>query len=155
LQGRGRRGREFCETFPALGAGSKDFILLQIGANDIIRLTRLADFEHDLREVFRKAKKASKSVAALHSGNVGLAKIFPRPLSWYMTLRTRTFRDAYMRIAKEEGVTYVDLYRSSADDLLKPAEKYYAPDFLHLNPKGYQVWYGETRAAMQRDGISL
>jgi len=151
----GMRVKELDETFPTFADGSRDFMLLEIGANDITHFTSMNDFKASLRSVFRKAKKASKNVAALHSSNVGLAPFFPRPFNWLMTLRTRSFRSAYMTIAKEEGVAYVDLYRSSWDNEMKDTGQFYASDFLHLTSEGYGIWYGEIRSVMAREGISL
>lgn len=151
----GMRVKELDDTFPTFADGSRDFILLQIGANDIMHFTSMDDFKASLRSVFRKAKKASKNVAALHSGNVGLAPFFPRPISWLMTLRTKGFRSAYMQIAKEEGVAYVDLYKTAREDELKGSAEYYAPDGLHLTSKGYALWYAEVRAVMEKAGMSL
>ncbi len=142
--------------FPNVEAQTYDLIVLQIGANDIIQRTPMADFTRDLSALFVQAKSAGKNVVALHSGNIGLAPLFPWPISRYLTTKTRQYRAEYMRIAKDTGVTYVDLYGEASTDLfLTDIPRYYAPDLLHLTEDGYGFWYGKIREAMQAAGISL
>jgi lysophospholipase L1-like esterase len=57
-----------------------DLILIQIGANDIIRLTNKSDIESGISTILEKTSRIAKQVIVLHSGDVGQATFFP----WYV-----------------------------------------------------------------------
>lgn len=136
-------------NFPVVPEKSFDIIVLQIGANDIIRGTPIEEFSVSLDALFKKATTAGKKVYALHSGNVGLAPLFKWPLSWLMSSRTLAYRAEYQRIAAANGVTYVDLHHEYKDDPFKGRPEFYASDLLHLSAKGYDNWYQQLRNAMK------
>ncbi len=134
--------------------GSFDLVVLQIGANDIIRGTPQKEFETSLAALFEKAKAVSPNVVALHSGNIGLSPMLHWPVTTIMRSRTLRYREAYRRIAAEKGVAYVDLYAEKEDNVLgKDIAKYYASDLLHLTSDGYGVWYDAIRKTMEENGI--
>ena len=135
--------------FPDVAAKSFDIVLLQIGANDIMRGTPLAEFSGALDALFKKSVAAGKRVFALHSGNIGLAPFFPWPLSMLMRARTLLYRSEYWRIAEENGVRYVDLFHEAADDPFQGKREFYASDLLHLSAKGYDEWYRAVRKEME------
>lgn len=133
---------------------SFDLVLLQIGANDIIRGTSEGEFETSLDALFGKAKAASPNVVALHSGNIGLAPLFRWPVSSILRARTLRYRAIYQRVAAEHGVAYVDLYSERDGDVMgKDIGRYYAPDLLHLTDDGYGVWYDAVRNTMDAAGL--
>ncbi len=136
--------------------GSFDLVVLQIGANDIIRGTPEKDFETSLGALFTKAKAVSDNVVALHSGNIGLAPMFPWPVNRALRARSLRYREIYKRVAKDHGVAYVDLYAEKEDDILSTdIPKYYAADLLHLTADGYGVWYDAIRKTMKEAGVRL
>ena len=135
--------------FPDIPAKSFDIILLQIGANDILRGTSLLKFCTALDSLFKKSAAAGKQVFALHCGNIGLAPFFPWPLSQIMRARTLRYRSEYQRIAQANGVTYVDLYHEAAGDPFQGKHEFYASDRLHLSAKGYEEWYQSVKKMMQ------
>lgn len=137
-------------------ANSYDFILLQIGANDVLRFTSLDDIRKDMNEILKKATKASPRVVWLSSGNVGLAPFFARSVGWAWSIRSKMARDLFLELAKQHGVVYVDLYAERSDDLFaQDPDRYYAGDKLHLSKDGYSVWYLKIRAAMQKAGVVI
>lgn len=133
-----------------------DLVVIQIGANDILKLTPYKNIEQDLSEIIQKAKTLGRHVVILHSGNVGIAPIFVWPVNQIMTERSRKVRDIYIRQAQELGVMYVDLFSERKDDLfLKDIAKYYSPDYLHPSGDGYRWWYERIRQTMQKAGVML
>lgn len=118
-----------------------DFILIQLGANDILYWSSFKEIENNLREVLIGAKKKSGKVVILHSGNVGFAPFFPKPFDSIYEKRTKKVRDIYLNLTKELGVIYVDIY---SKDFENPSEaknrEIYAEDKLHLSDEGYKIW---------------
>lgn len=151
----GMKVHELVESFPSFPSGSFDLVLVQIGANDIMQGTPQEEFNASLSTAFDKANAAGTNVVALHSGNIGLAPLFPWPLSAALQSRTLAYRKDYMRIAAEKGVAYVDLYHEAKDDPFKDVDTFYAADGLHLTEAGYGNWYTEIRYTMEQAGIRL
>jgi lysophospholipase L1-like esterase len=123
---------------------SYDVIVLQIGANDILRNRAYDDIEKDIRSLLEFAKERSSHVFLMTAGNVGAAKAYVQngvPDS-ALEARTREVRDLFMRVAEEVQVTYIDLFEEPATDVfLKEPKHYLAFDGLHPNALGYAYWY--------------
>ncbi len=133
-----------------------DLIVLQTGGNDILRWTPLASLKEDLQRLLMEARKRSDLVVLLTSGNVGLAPLFPRPLSWFYTFRTQQVRTIFQTLAAEQDVAYVDLYKKRKDDVfLTDPKRYYASDFFHPSGDGYGVWYKRVRETLSRLGVQF
>lgn len=135
-----------CEKF--------DLIVIQIGANDIVRFTRLFRMQDALDDILKTATSCSSEVMLLTSANVGTAPIFSLPLQWAYTRRTLQVREIFMQKAKEHGVIYVDLFQSPQDDpFAQHPEVHYASDDFHPSDEGYGVWYRKIKSAL--NSVSL
>lgn len=152
----GEKIAQVLASFDGHGLKGFDLVVLQIGANDILRFTPYPEIERDLASLMGKAKRVGRHVVILHSGNVGAAPIFRWPFDCILTERTRQVRAIYMRQANELGVSYVDLFQERDSDLfLKDVPRYYAPDRLHPSGDGYRWWYERIRQTMDAAGIIL
>lgn len=116
-----------------------DVVLIQIGANDIIRFHSVDATDEDLRAALDTITKKSGHVVLLTAGKVGEAPFFPRLFGWLWTRRAAQVRTQFMAASTAYGVAYVDLY-NGPDPFKKDPQRYYAPDGLHLTADGYRVW---------------
>ncbi len=124
-------------------------ILIQIGANDIIRFRSADTAAQKLQLALEKLPKANK-VILISAGNVGGVQAFPffvRPIHTHLTLKYHAAFDAVM---KEYGGTYVNLYEDPKSDkvLLEP-ETYVAADGLHLSSEGYRLWFEKIETSLE------
>jgi lysophospholipase L1-like esterase len=123
-----------------------DLILIQIGANDIIRLTPAQDIESGIDKILAKAKSLGDKVIVLHSGNVGESKFFPWYIRPILSHRSVNMREIYIKIAEKHKAEYVDLINAPiAVKLRENPSLYYSSDLLHLSSEGYGLWYEEIR----------
>lgn len=123
-----------------------DFILLQVGANDVVEFTSLPRVRADATALLRAAVRRADQVVWMSSGDVGLSPLFPWPLNELWRSRSRVVRDIFINVATEAGVVYVDLYRSRADEpFIKDIPKYFAADRFHPSGEGYALWYEELK----------
>src|SRR3989339_713819 len=139
-----RRGAQLSEIAGMFNRaeGNFDLILIQGGANDIIYFTPLGKSANQLDMLFKEAKGRAPEVVSITSGNVGLAPMFPWPLNWVYSYRSKIFLDRFKKIAADNGVRFIELYQPRADDLLsQDIARFYASDGLHLTADGYEVWY--------------
>lgn len=150
----GAKTNEIVPTLVALKDESFDFILIQIGGNDIVRFTNLSELKNSINNVIIEAKKHSDTVILMTSGNVGTAKLLPIGTRFLFTKRTEAVRETFMSSSKINGVEYVDLYRATKDDpFAKDPEIFYAKDSFHPSSKGYADWYTFLKRTM--DTISF
>ena len=94
-------------------------------------------------ETPREAKMRAEKVVMISSGNVGTAAAFSgtKKAGEYERL-SRQFREMFISVALESGVTYVDLFEEPENDLfLREPKKYLAIDGLHPTKEGYAYWY--------------
>ncbi len=125
---------------------SFDIVLIQIGANDIIRLTPLQEIEKGIAQVLLKTSSIGKTVIVLHSGNIGEAKFFPWFVRPILSSRSLKVRELYKNAAQIHGAKYVDLIDSPiAKQLAEDPNTYYANDKLHLTGEGYGLWFSEIK----------
>jgi lysophospholipase L1-like esterase len=126
-----------------------DIVLIQIGANDIIRFTSNEEIEMGIKAVLQRAGRFGGKVIVLHSGDVGGAKFFPWFARPFLTHKSQEVRGIYIRVVGDHNASYVDLMSSPADTLLlADPPRYYAKDYLHLSGEGYGLWFDEIKKAL-------
>lgn len=122
-----------------------DVILVQIGANDIIRFHNTSDTARLLDESLKILIQKSDHVVLLTAGKVGKAPFFPHGLGWLWTSHANKLRAAFMSTAEKNSVAYIDLY-SIPDPFNADPTRYYAPDGLHLTGDGYGFWFDAVKS---------
>lgn len=151
LSRNGMKAAELLERLERAHLGTFDMVVLQIGGNDIIRGTKLPELEQVIRKLVPVAKKLSPRVVIMHSGNLGAAPFFPWLVGKYFTQRTRLVRDMYIKIAKDFGIVYADLFEEKPTDVFsKESKRYYAGDLFHPSSEGYGLWYEGIKKALFR-----
>jgi len=143
------------DFFPSLGE-RYNLVVMQIGGNDILRLTPLKNIERDLSIVIERAKMIADHVVILHSGNVGAAPIFCWPFNWLYAERSRMVRALYLDKAKATSVLYADLFAErEVDPFLKDISRFYSADYLHPSGQGYKIWYETICATLYKAKVKL
>ena len=136
--------------------GKFDLVLIQGGANNIIYFTPLPEAKQNMDALLKEAKKYSDNVVLLTSGNIGAAPIWPWPVNWIYTSRSRKFLAEFETLAQTNDVLFVKLFQEKSEDVfLNDIKKYYAADRLHLTGAGYKSWYNQIRATMTAGHINL
>jgi len=149
----GSKTQELIPRLTSLGDKHYDFILIQIGGNDIVRRTNLAELKQSIDTVLFEAKKRADVVMLMTSGNIGTAKLLPFGTRWFFTKRTRQVREIFMKAAQIHNMPYVDIFRETKEDpFAQDPKKYYAEDIFHPSSEGYADWY--TFVRMELDNFS-
>ncbi len=127
-----------------------EIILVQIGANDIIRLTPIDSIRTGIQDVLAKTQKIGTQVIVLHSGNIGETYFFPWYVRPVLSRRSLEVREIYKKESDRYEASYVDLIDSPVDKLVKEnPDIYYAEDLLHLSNDGYGMWFEEIKKHLQ------
>ena len=144
----GKRTAELVNEIQEL-SGQYDVILIIIGGNDIIRpYVDLNQSVKNLDAIYAKAAQHSEKVVALSTGNLKDTSLFLPPLNHYLSLRSKTFRDAAIVSAqKHSNVTYIDLIEYNQNNEFTPDME--AADKLHLSDKGTSYWYDAITQTLQ------
>ena len=122
-----------------------DLAVLQIGANDILFFTPIQEIRDDQARVLNLTKNIAQRIIILHSGDIGQSPLFIWPFSWIYTWRSLKVREIYSH-RQDDRVSYIDLYALNKG---KSYSGCYARDNLHLNKKGYAIWYGYIKNRLQ------
>lgn len=130
--------------------GQFDLLFIHGGGNDVIRSTNQQTFEKQLDELLAQASQKSHYVIMTSSGDIGTAPIFPIPLNWIYTARTKKFREIILdTVEKYPAVRYVDFFRPYNEDPFQQNPKeFYAEDGLHPSDKGYEYWFSEIEKVL-------
>lgn len=138
------------EKISQLDRDDFDVAIVQIGANDIFHRVDLEQSVKNLTQVLEVAKQKSDRAIFMTSGSVGYAPLFPAPLDWYFTHRSRQAIPEFIAVASGLDVEVVDNYRARDNDPFEQQpEKYYAPDKFHLSNAGYQLWYERLKVVIE------
>jgi lysophospholipase L1-like esterase len=124
-----------------------DLVLIQIGANDVIRFRSLSDAQADLKRILQEATRLSDRVVLLTAGKIGTAPFFPIITGPLLTHRAAQLRDRFKPTVEGFGAVYVDLF-TAADPFASDPKRYYSPDGLHLSDDGYGFWFDQVQQAV-------
>ena len=125
-----------------------NFILIGIGANDVIRFRDPDDSAEHLSVILAGLPVRDKLIVYM-AGNVGATTLFPRIINPLYTRRTVAFHTAFSDAVSRLGGTYVNLYTDPAlDPFTKSPEVYLAVDGLHPTSAGYKLWFERISAAL-------
>lgn len=128
---------------------SYDFILIQIGANDII-FFRGAKRTAQQLDIFMMMLPEARQTILMSAGNVGGATIFPFVVRPFHTWANLEFHKWFERVAKRRGATYVNLYEPRhIDPFLREPERYLSKDGLHPSSEGYGLWFEKIKQALK------
>lgn len=126
-----------------------DLLLIQIGGNDVLFFSSVAQTREHLDSVLTVARERARNVVVMSNGNIGAAPAFGPILSSVYAARTRTFRALFQERTNAFGVTYIDLYKSpDVDPFAKDPKRYHAPDGLHPGSEGYALWFEKLTPAL-------
>lgn len=119
-----------------------DAVLIQVGGNDILGFTGIAQLRSATTVLLRAAKARTSYVAMMSTGDVGTAPAFLKPVDWIYSWRTRQVRSLFLELSGSEGIDYVDLYDpSETNPFYQNPDRYYASDGLHPSAEGYRLWF--------------
>jgi lysophospholipase L1-like esterase len=123
-----------------------DLIVLQVGGNDVLRATPLAELFRTIPQLLYYATQISNRVIWLSVANVGGAPIFIWPFSWWLSRRTERLNQLCHDLSRRFGVEYVSFYRPRSVDLFssKP-HLYFAADGIHPSALAYRYCYGQMK----------
>lgn len=129
-----------------------DLILIQAGANDMLYFTDKDEAIKTLESVLLEAKKRSGKVVYTASGNIGATPIFMWPLWLFYEKRSEDFLTSFERVSEENDVSFVDLFNERDNDpfMQKPSH-FYARDFVHPSPFGYELIYNEIKKNLPKN----
>ncbi len=119
-----------------------DVILLQIGANDIVRFHKAEEASAELEPILTMLTKKTTKVIFITAGNVGGAPLIPPPLRPFYKYLSLDYHKHLEALGKKTGVMYINLYQEpSVDPFIKDPKKYFAEDSFHPSSDGYSVWF--------------
>lgn len=125
-----------------------ELILIQIGANDIVRLHSPEKTAALLVQTLKTLPQA-KRVIVLSAGDVGGAPLFPIFLRPLYTNRTLAYHAAFEKSVSSTGATYINLYTSPSRKVINDdPDVYLAADGFHPSSAGYKLWFDEIRAVV-------
>ena len=138
----GNRIGHVVEQLEQVECKSADLILIQACANDVLEFRPVKKVEADLRAAIASARKLSRNIVLMPGHDFSVAPFFLRPISFLINRHALKVHPMIKRVAAEEGIIFVDLFRDPATEpFVKEPTRYYCPDFLHPSGQGYAIWF--------------
>lgn len=125
------------------------YILIGIGANDIVRLGSAQDAAQVLSSAL-SGLPAHEHLIVYMAGNVGGTQLFPRIFNPMYTKLTLEYHAAFAPVVEAAGGMYVNLYDTPENDpFVRDPARYFADDGFHPSSAGYRVWFEKIVAMLQ------
>lgn len=123
-----------------------DYILLQIGGNDMTRLHDLMQVSRDYESLIENLPR-HKYLIITSCGNLGGAQIFPRFIGYIYERVSRSYHTKFKEIVTRHGGIYVDIFDERAvDPFIREPNLYLAADLFHPSSLGYKYWFSKVTA---------
>ncbi len=117
------------------------YILLGVGANDIVRFKNADTAGEELAQALQKLPDHQHLIVYM-AGNVGGTELFPFILNGAYLNLTVKYHGIFKAKVEEAGGTYVDLYEDpDTDPFIRDPERYFAADGFHPSSAGYRLWF--------------
>ena len=139
--------KELITKLDEMADESFDLVIVQIGGIDTLKLTRCQTIAARLEQILRRiAQKFNTPVTVLVSvNNVGAAQFFRLPVRYLYSWHSRKVSRACGAVCAATGVVHVPLFHERSSDPLRQGGVHFAPDGIHPNDRGYEIWYAEVR----------
>ena len=128
-----------------------DVILVQIGANDIVRFHNVDITTNHLKAIIEKLKEKSSTIILVSAGNLGGAPLIPHPFRKIYTDLNLKYHKNFEKMSESLGIIYVNTYSDpSVDPFILNPEKYFAGDSFHPSSDGYQIWFEKVQQKVRK-----
>lgn len=129
-----------------------DIILLQVGANDIVRFHDADTVAETLEPVLELLKKKSDLVIFISAGNMGSPPAIPFFLKKKYTSLSLEYHKAFETVSEKVGIMYVNTYQDpSVDPFVLNPKEYFSKDGFHPTTRGYHVWFTMIKERLEKE----
>lgn len=137
------------EQLPRFPDREVDTVVISVGANDAVHLTRAGDFERRYRRVL-DALPADADVVMLGVPDIGSVPRFAQPLRFVAGVRGGTIDAVIDDLADAPGRTYVDIAGETGPAFRRDPGTLFAADDYHPSDAGYELWLSAVTDAVAR-----
>lgn len=131
-------------------AANPDLITLSVGANDIVRHTKLADFRSDLTGLIEKLQAGTHAmIVVTNVPNFSTLRSIPHVLKPVAKRRIKQFNGCILEVARAHNVDHIDTYHHSTI-LARQFPEAVASDNFHPSDFGYAIWASMVMATIQQ-----
>lgn len=124
----GARVRDLAAQLSQARCERYDLIIIGVGGNDIVRLSRYSVLRRQLRQILERVSNRAETVVLLHSLNIGNTGFFIFPLNRLFDYRTQQLSLLYQAVVQGfSNVIYLNTYRPAKSDYYTPSTR---PQFL-------------------------
>jgi lysophospholipase L1-like esterase len=139
------------EQLPRVGSFVPDVVLLDVGANDVVHLTRAAPLERDLEAILQDLFSRNRNVTIVVTGSADMSSPprIPRLLRGLSGHRTRVLNRVFERAVARHHLTCTPMARETGP-AFKRDHTLFDVDRFHPNDRGYELWIAVINAALDR-----
>ena len=129
------------EQVPELGPAAEraDVVVISVGANDVVHLTRRGDFARRYRELL-DGLPDDVPLVLLGVPDFGSVTRFAQPLRFIAGVRGGTLDAVISDVARERQAGYVDIAGETGPAFRDDPGRLFAADRYHPSDAGYGLW---------------
>ncbi|MEY2467597.1 MAG: hypothetical protein QOF21_295 [Actinomycetota bacterium] len=131
------------DQLPRVGSVHADVVVISVGANDTVHLTRAGTFRdryNELLDGLGKHGVAADQVVVVGVPDMGAPRRLLQPLRGIVGARARSLDREAKHVAEKQGAHYVDLFGATSTPFRAHPSTYFAADKYHPSDAGYALW---------------
>jgi lysophospholipase L1-like esterase len=139
------------DQLPRIGDFRPDLVLLDVGANDVIRLTSAASLARDLEEIYRElvARNCGVRIVVTGAPDMSTPPRIPRLLRGIAGRRTAALNEEFEKFVARRNLVFAPIARETGP-LFKRDRSLFDDDRFHPNDRGYATWIEVIEPALDR-----
>lgn len=139
------------EQLPRVDLTRTDVVLLDVGANDVMRLTTSRGFDRDFGRVIDaiRAQNGKVKIVVTGSADMGSPPRIPRLLRPLANSRTRRLNAIVQRHVDDRKLTFAAI-ADRTGPVFRKDPTLFSDDRFHPNDRGYAVWTAVISEALDR-----
>lgn len=129
-----------------------DFILLQIGANDVLQAVPNVTIVDTIKNIVGQLLASKGNVIVMTSGNIGAAVRFSPLLRQRYTEASREYEKLLLESAASTGLFKLvsQFSEPQVDPFVLQPDVYFASDGLHPTSAGYALWFDRLKPHLEK-----
>lgn len=140
------------DQVPKVAAARPALVLISVGSNDAIHLTRRGTFRRTYENVVR-ALPDGVPVVLLGVPDMGSIPRFAQPLRAVAGWRGRNLDAEVRRVAGVTGARYADIAGRTGPPFRRDPDRYFAADDFHPSDAGYGLWADAVLEVLRKSGL--
>jgi lysophospholipase L1-like esterase len=127
-----------------------DLVTLSVGANDILRHTKLGVYRRNLIRIVESLRSQTHAIIVVTNiPNFSLLRVIPTPLKPFAKFNIQRFNAAILGVAEKYNLVHIDAFRQTTLFIRQFPNEVIYKDGFHPSDFGYALWANTIMTSLE------